>query len=380
MKKLLLALALILTLSSCASSGAQERAFLEESLALGTSFMLNNQNPEGNFTYEYNFLNQSYTEGDNQVRQAGALWGVALIHKNMPTEATLQATLDGLAFFDSISKTTEEGYKYVTYDDGSAGKSGTIALINLALIELLQTDYELPNREFYEEELEKYFGYLLSLRQSNGLFHKSFSFDSGEAYGANSPYVDGEALLAMIKFYKIYPSESLGKLINNSALAMHQTNVIEALDEDPDSDTTKGFFQWGIMSFYELYNSDLRKEKYADWSIELAHWMIDVHRTLDRTRNTAYAYEGIISAYELAKTSGKNSEVNKFKAVIDEGLKKLTSWQVGSSIQNEYLQRVDSSDPLALGGVMNKKDEPLLRIDVTQHQMHAVILALKYVY
>ena len=34
----------------------------------------------------------------------------------------------------------------------------------------------------------------------------------------------------------------------------------------------------------------------------------------------------------------------------------------------------------AVGGVMNHKEEPYLRIDVTQHQMHAVILAKKYVY
>jgi len=29
---------------------------------------------------------------------------------------------------------------------------------------------------------------------------------------------------------------------------------------------------------------------------------------------------------------------------------------------------------------MNHKEEPPLRIDVTQHQMHAVILARRYVY
>ena len=36
--------------------------------------------------------------------------------------------------------------------------------------------------------------------------------------------------------------------------------------------------------------------------------------------------------------------------------------------------------PLAVGGVMNHKRQPPLRIDVTQHQMHAVIQALNHVY
>jgi hypothetical protein len=31
--------------------------------------------------------------------------------------------------------------------------------------------------------------------------------------------------------------------------------------------------------------------------LRLADWMIDVHRTLIRNKNTGYAYEGIIHAY-----------------------------------------------------------------------------------
>ena len=108
--------------------------------------------------------------------------------------------------------------------------------------------------------------------------------------------------------------------------------------------------------------------------------MIDVHKTLERTRNTAYAYEGIIHAYELARVTGDKNHTEKFASVIDEGLYKLTSWQVGGPIQNEYLQNHTTSDTLAIGGIMNHKEEPPLRIDVTQHQMHAVILARRYVY
>jgi len=35
---------------------------------------------------------------------------------------------------------------------------------------------------------------------------------------------------------------------------------------------------------------------------------------------------------------------------------------------------------LAIGGVQNHRRESPLRLDVTQHQMHAVILARRYVY
>jgi len=48
---------------------------LKSSLDLGSNFLINNQKPEGNFNYEYDFVTKKFDMGDNQVRQAGALWG-----------------------------------------------------------------------------------------------------------------------------------------------------------------------------------------------------------------------------------------------------------------------------------------------------------------
>jgi UDP-N-acetylmuramoyl-tripeptide--D-alanyl-D-alanine ligase len=101
-------------------------------------------------------------------------------------------------------------------------------------------------------------------------------------------------------------------------------------------------------------------------------------QTLKRTRNTAYAYEGIIHAYQLAKLRQDEVHVKKFGAVIESGLTKLTAWQLGHPIANEYIRQARTDDLRGLGGIQNHRREPQLRIDVTQHQMHAVTLALKY--
>ena len=45
-----------------------------------------------------------------------------------------------------------------------------------------------------------------------------------------------------------------------------------------------------------------------------------------------------------------------------------------------HLVLTKTDDPKAIGGVMNSKSYPKLRIDVTQHQMHAVILARRFIY
>ncbi len=383
MKKLLSILLILTTLTACTTTpvetdGELTQEILQESLELGTQFLTNNQKEEGNFQYEYNFLTEEYTDDDNQVRQAGALWGLSLIHKYTPVKTTRDVVSDGLEYFESISTTNSSG-RYVIYPGESDGKSGTVALLSLALIDFLNSSAYLSERETYEAQLDEYANFLLSLRRDDGLFYKSYDFETGLPSGDDiSPYFNGEILLALTKYAKNFDHPELEDILTESAQAMYDDHVTAALEEDPDSDETKGFYQWGSMSFYELYTSDWTDDKYAEWAIDLAYWMIDVHETLERTRNTGYAYEGIIHAAALAQLSENKKAQVKFEPVIHEGVYKLTSWQVGHSIQNEYLQDNKTSDPLAVGGIMNKKDESTLRIDVAQHQMHVVILALIY--
>ena len=54
------------------SGNRLNRDLLEQSLELGTSFLLQNQKAQGNFQYEYNFVKRRYNPSDSQVRQAGA--------------------------------------------------------------------------------------------------------------------------------------------------------------------------------------------------------------------------------------------------------------------------------------------------------------------
>ena len=82
----------------------------------------------------------------------------------------------------------------------------------------------------------------------------------------------------------------------------------------------------------------------------------------------------------MARLRGDAERMKKYADAIEAGLGKLTSWQVGSPIANTYISQFPTKDPRAIGGVQNHATEAPLRIDVVQHQMHAVILAQKYVY
>jgi UDP-N-acetylmuramoyl-tripeptide--D-alanyl-D-alanine ligase len=320
---------------------------------------------------------------DSEVRQAGALWGLSLIYNYNPTKSVLEAYEKGFQFFDKYS-IEDNGSKWIDYPNfQSSGRTGTVALISLSIVDFLSSTNDI-DKEFHDKlisDLDKYLNFLISLRLENGQFHQSYYVNNGTGYGSPSPYFDGESLLALTKAAKYMNKPELIPLILESANSTYIANVIEAKNQDPDSPITKGFFQWGCMSYFEIATTDWKhSDKYSNNVIYLADWMIDVHRTLDRTRNTAYAYEGIIHAYEIASINNDSYHIGKYFSVIEEGLYKLTSWQVGGPIPNSFLQNHTTSDKFALGGIMNHKEEPPLRIDVTQHQMHAVILAQKYVY
>jgi hypothetical protein len=355
------------------------REILTASLNLGRGYLINNQTDAGNFNYEYDFIARRLKSGDSQVRQAGALWGISLIHRYMPSEETYNACKKGFRFFDSVSVRIKDSSRLIAYPNEGTGNTGAIALVCLAYIEVLQTDLDRAERAYLEDNLKSYFNFLLSLRRQDGLFYESYDLKSGRPSGEPSPYYDGEGLLAMVKAANYAGFTGLKEEILKSAEAMYNRYVIEAGKKERDSDLTKGFYQWGSMSFYEIFHAGWGNE-YAYRTIDLARWMVFTHGVLFRQRNSGYAYEGIISAYQCAKELKDKGSQGIFGFIIDRGLTRLTGWQVGGPAQNGYLKNNPSEDPVALGGVMNCKDCPVLRIDVTQHQMHAVILALAYVY
>ena len=361
---------------------------LDRSLELGTQFLLNHQKPEGNFNYTYDWVKKTYHPGDNQVRQAGVTWGLALIYNDSPNPKVGEAVEKAMDFFARNSKLTHDGQRYVAYPEEKAGKIGTVALCALTYIDYLRAaKWKIPEEKFrqYRQHLSEYLEFLITARiqtgPTAGLWHKNYSIADGHPYGKSSPYFDGESLLALIKAAKYMGREDLRPIIIASADAGYHHNIQEALREDPDSSITKGYYQWSSMIFFEIATSGWSNtEKYGDYVINLANWMIDVHKTLRKTRNTAYAYEGIIHAYQLAIERNDTEHIQKFARVIETGLTKLTSWQVGSPLMNSFIRNHPTDDPLAMGGVQNHRRESPLRIDVTQHQMHAVILARRYVY
>jgi len=170
--------------------------------------------------------------------------------------------------------------------------------------------------------------------------------------------------------------DDLRPVVVASAAAMRTRHVVDALRADPDSDDTKGFYQWGSMAFYELEESSWPEAaSFASTVVELGDWVVDDHEIAARRHNTAYAVEGLVPAYLVAERLGDHARAARFRDAIDTIVDRVTTWQVGGPRANAFI-RGHAAEARAAGGVQNGASDPVLRIDVTQHQMHALMLVL----
>ena len=376
------------------------REILLKSFDLGCAFLVKNQKPAGNFGYMYDWLEKKWVEDDNQVRQAGALWGVALCNHYKPDPKYRAATKKGLKFWFDQTIEGPQGTLTVKYQDENRTESGTVALIALALIDYLRTDQQMTETERKEmsEKLAGYLHFLQWMQLDNGLISQSYYPENKKRRNNSSPYFDGESMLAMCKAARILGYKELVPTIERLARAAADKYLLETWKspKDLDATVTKGFYQWGSMSYAEYYLAQWKDyEVFGDVTLRLAWWMMHVHETLKKGRNHAYALEGLVSAYRIARERKDVDAMADILYITDRSFYKLTTWQIAGPLasENSFLQDHPTTDPTALGGIMNAKkktsDRPRkprsdvqheLRIDVTQHQMHAVVMALEYIY
>jgi len=369
---------------------------LEETRKLGCAFLTKWQLPEGNFRYMYDWVDKTWVEDDHQVRQAGSLWGAGTCYRHAPTPE-MKAVLDkGLAFwFERTMPGPVDGTLMMKYPGAQTLDSGTVALVALAMIEYLKSDA--PMEEAYRADLDAkldgYLKFLQHLQRKNGHISDRWDHRTNKRRERSSPYYDGESLLAMTKAARQLGKDYLVPTIEKAAPAMAETYTVKSWKSDRDSNQTKGFFQWGSMSYAEYYEAGWKdKELYGDVAQSLGWWMIHTHRTLSRRRNHAYAIEGLLANWRIANMRGDIPAQTDLLYTADRSLHKLFQWQIGGPLapKNSWLKDQGKDDPMAVGGIMNarkpsgadvKKDvSHQLRIDVTQHQMHATTMALEHVY
>ncbi len=364
---------------------ALTRKLLIESIEAARVYFLNQQLPEGNFTYGLNVVDNTSVTDDNQVRQAGALWGLSTLGRDRHTQATRHGVVRGLDFFFRNSQPLKLGRIAPLYPGADEINTGTVALVSLAIVELCrgQEDYlTAAGRGLYETWLDTYLQYLQHLELDTGGWGERYLVTLNERSPDSSPYFDGETLLLYCKAARYLGRKELVPRIEHSAPLLAERYTLAAWAADPQADDTKGFCQWGCMAFAEHVEAGWQHaDVVGDAAMSLAWWLIYRHEIESRRGNTGYAVEGLLGAYRVARTRGDTASMQILRGVCERLLSRLIGWQVGGPLQerNHFLS-THRIDPKATGGIMSAEDSGLVRIDIVQHQVHAMLLALELLF
>ena len=362
-------------------TGLLTASVCSEALDLGLRFMLAQVRADGRITYEVPLRPGPAEESHHQVREAGGLWGLSL-YLDRPTlqpdqrGAIWQALQAGLERLKAHS-VCEHGRRRPLPPKEPDGALGTAALLGLALVEML-TQPDCPARTERQQLLQEILSFILSCRQTSGRYHSRYELSSGRPLEEPNPYFDGEVCLLLAKASRQLGMNGYAVPASVAADAMFESYAERAIDRRVLSDDCKGFYQWGSMAMTELHHLQPHDQRWSERVLAMADWILEVHQVLSRKRNTGYAFEGLISAFHLSSLQGDQGMQRRLHQAIDRGLARLCTWQVGSSLQCEALQRLHPVNPQAIGGVLGGRNDTSIRIDTVQHQMHALLLAERH--
>ncbi|ORB22145.1 ATP-grasp fold amidoligase family protein [Mycolicibacterium monacense] len=350
------------------------RGDIDAGIALGGRYLLAAQRAGGDFLYEVDWVSGAESPDDSAVCQAGATWGMALLYRETGDLAYRAALDRSLARWLAEAR-VGEGRQWLGQGGARSGRLGSVALVGLALLECLSGPTGSADPTVAREALGALCAFVEDARLPGGGFRGAFDPESGVHSGSADPYSSGEALLLLARTGLELGVPDRVTRVLGWAEEDYDMFVAKPLAAEPDPALTKGYFQWSAMSWFALADAGFAPEVWGRRLVEQALWMVDVHRTLTRTRNTGYAYEGIVPAWEWARRTGDDDTARRLACVIHQGLRKLCSWQLGHPLAPATLR---AAPERFHGAVQNHRSEPALRIDVTQHQLHALILARRY--
>mmetsp|Transcript_3137 Transcript_3137/g.5620 ORF Transcript_3137/g.5620 Transcript_3137/m.5620 type:complete len:483 (+) Transcript_3137:99-1547(+) len=367
---------------------------LASGIDLGAQFLIRSQRAEGNFRYEYDWRTKSESDDDNSVRQAGTLWGLSLLHldgiaaptdsANQTAELLLPAVQKGLRYFLRHSSVKSDGRRVVVYPGQAKQKLGAIALLALTHIEVLRRPEKLNDTEIAELKghLDGYLKTILAAATKKHTFHGFYDKD-GKPFGPSSPYYDGEALLALIKAAKYLDRDDLWPEIKEFAKGGYRKNVRPGLtwkikngDVEQALRRLQGYYQWGTMSWYELLSSGgnryAKYAKYAKRSLKYVDWL---NQKLGHRAYKGYAFEGVLPAFVIAVVKKDLVHQRALACKIRAGITALLGIQVSHALAKGLARKAPRNDERAVGGCQGSQVSSALRIDNTQHQLHAMLMA-----
>lgn len=339
-----------------------------EIIGSGLNWLKNSQEDNGHFRYEYSPYSDSYSSDDHIVRQSGALYILGeAARKGVPgLETEIEKSLD---FFKELSIShnyNDKSFKCVAnYKNSKTCTLGTTALVIVGAIDLIETN---PNREIkYKKLIDDYINFILAIKNPDAGFLGYYYANNEPQTAKESSFSNGEALLALARYYKNYPSEEVKSVIDNTFEYFSQQ------EHDPN------LYLWVMAALKDM--QDLwEKDEYSIYTKKYTDWRIGGFKHRRGSGNNMCAYiEGVISAYSVMEPTLSQQQKNNYLEEINFWLHRSKSLQVKD---NDKYRIVDGkfgeilNTTRAYGGFLTGRNNLTQRIDYTQHCVSSYIQKL----
>ncbi len=349
---------------------------IREVIKKGTEWFKNAQEKSGHFKYEYMPFLDRYIDDDNMVRQSGGLYVLGELYRN-DTEnkfELLEPIAKAISFFEKNTVKGEfqkQDFLCVMKTSTKCSIGGT-SLTLIGIIDVVQATPLLKSE--YEDLIEGYKNYILAMKLPEKGFRNSYYPDLEEDQSEKeSHFGNGEAFLALTRYYKYNPDEEVKQIIDESYEYFEGVYTVK---------WDNNFYLWGMAALKDLYAMDPHEE-YFEFVKDYTDWRISKYKnSRDSSHNKCAYIEGVISAYSVLEPNLTEEEKEYYLEEIDFWLSKSWELQVNSTDElsvtyNDLTKSLKIEDRAkSVGGFLTDIDEPVQRIDFTQHCLNSYLQKL----
>ncbi len=340
---------------------------IDDIMAAGINWLKRSQEDNGHFLYEYSPLSDAYSKDDLMVRQTGALYILGeVLKKDKDNKYELKNTvINALSYFKDNSREGEfNDYQFRCIQRiENVCSLGAVSLGLVGILDLIEANPELE--EEYQELLDDYLHYLLAMKKPNEGFRGFYYLTGNVQSEKESHFSNGEALLALARYYKYNPTAEVKTAIDDSFDYFNSQYSEGSWDYN--------FYLWGMAALKDLYQLE-PKQEYYDFVKNYTDWRISGYKKQRNSLGNKCAYiEGVISAYSVIESKLTEEEKEYYLEEINYWLFKSKELQVDSSgsIPFKTGDTVNNLKVLypskAQGGFLTGLNKFQQRIDFTQH-------------
>ena len=345
-----------------------------EIISRSIDWFKNAQEENGHFRYEYMPYEDRYLDDDNIVRQAGTMYALGeVLRRDTANVYDLKSAMKkSAAYFKELSRRGEyDGKKFqcvVSKKGSNTCVLGTTSLVLVGLLDLVERHPSLA--EEYAEIIDDHAAYLVAMKKDGTGFRNYYYVGREEQSDKESSFSTGEALLALVRYYRFHPTDEVKQVIDD-------TFEYISSDEVPFD---FGLYLWAMAALKDLNIID-PQEKYVSYVQDYTDWRIrGFQRRKESTHNMCAYVEGVVSAYSVLEPHTTEAEKEKYLDEISYWLGKSAKLQLTEkdtdrlmySDRTAYFLTLTNPNR-AIGGFLTGEREFTQRIDFTQHCLSSFV-------